>query len=126
MVEITGERTVTTEGYRALDIDDRKCYFQDEMHLQLFEKYSMDNCWIECLMNITRKVRKDSEIIVQRTDTEPITLFRKHIFGSETTIKNHKMAFEPNSDQNLLDRLPWPILYRVAHLVTDNHLLTSN
>ena len=36
--------------------DDRKCYFEDELHLQLFSKYSMDNCWIECLMNITRKV----------------------------------------------------------------------
>ena len=56
MVEITGERTVATEGYRSLDVDDRKCYFEGELQLQLFAKYSMDNCWIECLLNLTRKV----------------------------------------------------------------------
>ena len=56
MVEIAAQKLSTSDGYRDLSVEDRGCYFEDEMRLQLFAKYSMDNCWIECLMNITRKV----------------------------------------------------------------------
>ena len=66
MVEITGERTIATEGYRALDVDDRRCYFEGELQLQLFANYSMDNCWIECLLNLTRKVRLGGEYKFKR------------------------------------------------------------
>ena len=56
MVEITAEKLSASDGYRDLRVEDRGCYFEDEMRLQLFSEYTSDNCWIECLLNLTRKV----------------------------------------------------------------------
>ena len=56
MVEITAEKLSTSDGYRDLRVKDRGCYFEDELRLQLFSEYTSDNCWIECLLNLTRKV----------------------------------------------------------------------
>ena len=56
MVEIRAEKLSSSDGYRDLPVEDRGCYFEDEMPLQLFSEYTSDNCWIECLMNLTRKV----------------------------------------------------------------------
>ena len=56
MVEITAEKLSASDGYRELSVEDRGCYFEDEMRLQLFSEYTSDNCWIECLLNLTRKV----------------------------------------------------------------------
>ena len=56
MVEITAEKLSTSDGYRDLSVEDRGCYFDDEMPLQLFSEYTSDNCWVECLLNLTQKV----------------------------------------------------------------------
>lgn len=62
MVEITAEKLSTSDGYRDLRVKDRGCYFEDELRLQLFSEYTSDNCWIECLLNLTRKIN-DNECL---------------------------------------------------------------
>ena len=59
MVEITAEKLSTSGGYKDLPVSDRGCYFEDEMQLQLFSKYTIDNCWIECLLNETQKINNN-------------------------------------------------------------------
>ena len=56
MVEIAAQKLSTSDGYRDLSVEDRGCYFEDEMPLQLFSAYTSDNCWVECLLNLTQKV----------------------------------------------------------------------
>ena len=54
MVEITGERRSTSADFDGLSLADRQCYFEYERPLQLFSRYTSDNCWVECLINRTR------------------------------------------------------------------------
>ena len=39
----------------SLTPEKRGCYFDGEFYLQLFGTYSVNNCWMECLMNLTRE-----------------------------------------------------------------------
>ena len=59
-VEITAKQTSgTTELREKLRPFERNCYFADEYYLQLFSDYSMTNCWMECLMNLSRSREDD-------------------------------------------------------------------
>ena len=40
--------------FDGLSLADRQCYFEYERPLQLFSRYTSDNCWVECLINRTR------------------------------------------------------------------------
>ena len=35
----------------SLTPEERNCYYADEFHLELFEDYTMVNCWMESLIN---------------------------------------------------------------------------
>ena len=80
MVEITAEKLSTSDGYRDLSVEDRGCYFEDEMPLQLFSEYTSDNCWVECLLNLTQKVLSlyDVRAISGLFCHKVTTMFRKH------------------------------------------------
>jgi hypothetical protein len=53
-VAITPTHTTTRKDLRQLPVSKRKCYFLDEFHLQLFNTYSVKNCWMESLTNFSR------------------------------------------------------------------------
>ena len=53
MVEIIAEKRSTSHDFEKLPVNDRGCYFEYERPLQLFLNYTSDNCWIECLINLT-------------------------------------------------------------------------
>ena len=53
-VAITPTHTTTRQDLRQLPVSKRKCYFLDEFHLQLFNTYSVKNCWMESLTNFSR------------------------------------------------------------------------
>jgi hypothetical protein len=55
-IAITATHTTAKENLRSLPIDKRKCFYKDENQLQLFNAYSVKNCWMESLTNFSRKV----------------------------------------------------------------------
>ncbi len=51
---ISATPTSTSASLRnSLDPMRRQCYFRDEYHLMLFRDYTVNNCWMECLMNLS-------------------------------------------------------------------------
>ena len=54
-VAITATHTSAQESLRYLPISKRKCIYDDEVELQLFNTYSVKNCWMEGLTNFSRK-----------------------------------------------------------------------
>ena len=52
-IEIKPTIFETDERLKNESYEFRQCYFDDEMKLSLFEKYSQDNCIIECAINFT-------------------------------------------------------------------------
>lgn len=64
-VEITGKRLSATDTLRnTLDPVERNCFFTDEYPLQLFSNYTMTNCWMECLMNLSKKALRQHETCI--------------------------------------------------------------
>ena len=55
-VAITATHTTTRHDLKQLSVAKRKCYFTDEFHLQLFNSYSVKNCWMESLTNFSKSV----------------------------------------------------------------------
>ena len=51
--------TFPRHDLRHLPISKRKCYFSDEFQLQLFNSYSVKNCWMESMTNISKMVNED-------------------------------------------------------------------
>ena len=47
--------TFTTDSLKDLEPYQRNCYFDNEFDLHLFSNYSVNSCWMECLMNLTMK-----------------------------------------------------------------------
>ena len=39
---------VTSEGIKSIPPEDRNCYFDDEVDLNFYEKYTFINCQLEC------------------------------------------------------------------------------
>ncbi len=61
-VSITATQTLTTQSLRdTLDPGKRQCYFKDEIWLSLFDTYTVSNCWMECLMNLSRNYMPEEE-----------------------------------------------------------------
>ena len=56
-VAITATHTSAHENLRALPVAKRKCFYEDELDLQLFNLYSVKNCWMESLTNFSREVK---------------------------------------------------------------------
>jgi amiloride-sensitive sodium channel len=53
-ISIKAVMTSTTESLKdSLDPIKRNCFFKDEFYLSLFTNYSVNNCWMECLMNLS-------------------------------------------------------------------------
>ncbi|TRY76922.1 hypothetical protein TCAL_10149, partial [Tigriopus californicus] len=64
-VEITGKKISATATLRnTLDPTERNCFFTDEYPLQLFSNYTMTNCWMECLMNLSKKALRQHETCI--------------------------------------------------------------
>jgi hypothetical protein len=55
-VAITATHTTAQDNLRSLPISKRKCFYPDEFELQLFNSYSVKNCWMESLTNFSRTV----------------------------------------------------------------------
>jgi amiloride-sensitive sodium channel len=45
------------EAIHKFDYHKRQCYLQDEKYLQYYQHYSIINCFMECSVNYTLKVR---------------------------------------------------------------------
>jgi hypothetical protein len=46
----------TAYGIKDLDPEDRQCFFPDEGNLDLYKKYTFQNCRFECGINLTEKL----------------------------------------------------------------------
>lgn len=55
-IAITPEITITTEGLRHYEPNQRRCFFNDERRLRFFKIYTETNCEVECLANFTKKM----------------------------------------------------------------------
>ena len=53
-IAITATHTSAQENLRSLPVAKRKCFYDDEFELQLFNSYSVKNCWMESLTNHSR------------------------------------------------------------------------
>ena len=47
---------VTSEGIKSIPPEDRNCYFDDEVDLNFYEKYSFVNCQLECAILAAEKI----------------------------------------------------------------------
>ena len=91
-----------TDGLKDLEPFQRKCYFENEANLNLFSNYSVNCCWMECLMNLTMKDLKCTPWNFPKNDSMRIctpyeqhqflTIFRQidmtKIVGSESCLPN--------------------------------------
>lgn len=55
LVEVTPKHIRTTEQVLQMDINKRECYLPDENFLKYFKFYTVSNCQLECLTNLTLK-----------------------------------------------------------------------
>jgi hypothetical protein len=53
-IAITATHTSAQGNLRNLPVEKRKCFYDDEFELQLFNTYSVKNCWMESLTNFSR------------------------------------------------------------------------
>lgn len=52
-IEVSPHHVTSSQAIRRYGMATRHCYFNDERHLQNFKYYSVANCKVECLTNIT-------------------------------------------------------------------------
>lgn len=55
MVSVTPKQIKMTEAVINMDFDKRECYLPYERELKYFNFYTVSNCLLECLTNITLK-----------------------------------------------------------------------
>ena len=96
--------TDATDALKDLKPNQRKCYFDDEFYLSLFRNYSVNSCWMECLMNLTMKelgpctpwnfpqADKNMRICTPYEQHQYLSIFRQidmtKVVGSEACLPN--------------------------------------
>lgn len=50
------ESTYSTPAIRTLGVQDRNCYFKDEVKLNVMQSYTYTNCMTECRSNLLYKL----------------------------------------------------------------------
>ena len=63
-VVITPEIIKTDNNLKSLDVNVRKCYFDDERKLKYFKVYTQRNCEQECLTEISKRTFKFKTLIL--------------------------------------------------------------
>ncbi len=59
-VEVSAQRSSATADLKSsVEPEMRNCYFDDEFALNTFSAYTMTNCWVECLINLSRAEAPD-------------------------------------------------------------------
>lgn len=67
VVKIDTVQLAASTSLREYKLEWRKCYFDDELQLQLFKSYTKSNCELECLFNYTVRVCGCADFFLPRT-----------------------------------------------------------
>ena len=94
-ISIQGEEVETTEAFRNIDINLRKCKFSDEGDLKIFSYYSESNCELECAWEKAEEICGCRPWFVPALDTSTTCFILGNVCFDQTMKKIEKKKLIP-------------------------------